>query len=82
MSSLSPTSTIVDPSAIVGIPELWQTALPDDHPPGVIPDFHGPNPNGTIYIVLGIIGLVMNTIVVFIRFYTKAVLKHSMGWDD
>lgn len=81
-SSLSPTPIIVDPSAIVGIPKLWQTALPDEPPPGVIPDFHGSNPNGTIYIVFGIICLVVNTVIVLVRFYTKAVLTHSMGWDD
>ena len=40
------------------------------------------NPNGTICIIFGIIGLVVNTLVVLIRFYTKTVLTHSMGWHD
>ena len=53
-----------------------------DPPPGITPDFNSPNPNGILYIVLSIIGLLLATLFASMRLYTKCILTRSPGWDD
>lgn len=60
------------------------TAGPYDPPDGVnlTPNYYAPNVNGTAYIVVTIIGLILATIMTLIRLYTKAFIKRYWGWDD
>lgn len=58
------------------------TAEAFEPPAGVTPNYYGPNVNGTVYIVVTVIGLVLATTMTLIRLYTKAFIKRHLGWDD
>lgn len=51
-------------------------------PPGITPNFNSPNPNGTLYIVISVIGLLLAALFTLMRLYTKFFLTLSPGWDD
>ena len=51
-------------------------------PPGYTADFHRPNHNVAIFIFVSLLGLVLAITFVAMRFYTKAKLTRSIGWDD
>lgn len=57
-------------------PEPWAP------PNGIKPNYHGSNPNGTVYIVVTVIGLTLATMTTLTRIYTKAFIKRCLGWDD
>ncbi|MCJ1262266.1 hypothetical protein MMC22_002136 [Lobaria immixta] len=78
---LSSTS-IVAAASTQSTPFLSQTPTAQAPPPGFIRDIYGPNPNGTIHIVVSIIGAALCTSLVAIRIYTKSVLTRALGWDD
>lgn len=64
------------------MPFLLQTPTAQALPPGFVRDIYSLNPNGTIYIVISIIGAVLGANLVAIRIYTKSVLTCALGWDD
>lgn len=51
-------------------------------PPGVIPNFTGPNQRGVIYEGLCAILLGIVYAFVLLRFYLKFSIKHNAGLDD
>lgn len=51
-------------------------------PEGIEANFDGPNSNGTAYIVIAVIGILLATFFTAVRIYTKAILTRSLGWDD
>ena len=52
-------------------------------PPGVEVHYeHAPNGRGIGYIVVSILLLLISTIIVALRFYTKIILIRAPGWDD
>lgn len=78
---LSSTSIIIAAST-QSTPFLLQTPTAQALSPGFVRDIYGPNSNGTIYIVISIIGAALGASLVAIRIYTKLVLTRALGWDD
>ena len=58
--------------------------FPEPIPPpeGIEANFDAPNTNGTVYIVIAVIGMLLATLFTLVRIYTKAILTRSLGWDD
>ena len=71
------TTTSLDRAAF-----LASTLAPGAPPPGVTPNFHGPNTNGTVFIVISILGLIPTTMITATRLWTKGYLIRTLGWDD
>ena len=65
-------------------PEYRQSmVLFTDLPPDVTQVLEStPNGLGKCYIAIGVILLVLSTLVVGLRFYTRTVLTRALGWDD
>lgn len=58
--------------------------IPDPLPPpeGIEANYDAPNTNGTTFIIIAVIGILLATLFTAVRIYTKAVLTRSLGWDD
>lgn len=61
------------------MPFLLQTLTAQAPPPGFVRDIYGPNPNGTIYIVISIIGAALSASLLAICIYTKLILPRALG---
>lgn len=71
------TTTYLDHAAF-----LAQIEIAADPPPGITPNFDAPNPNGIVFVVIGISGLILATIITALRLWTKGFLLRTSGWDD
>lgn len=66
-----------------GMPGYYDQGLIYCLPPdGVTPDFNSPNPLGALYIAIATCLLIISTMFVAMRLYTKIFLTRSPGWDD
>ncbi|KAI9800734.1 MAG: hypothetical protein M1833_003150 [Piccolia ochrophora] len=61
-------------------PTVLVGAIPP--PPGVTPNFVDPVSIGYRLIVVGVLFLVLGTFFISIRFYTKLIILHALGWED
>ncbi|MCJ1425996.1 hypothetical protein MMC29_003898 [Sticta canariensis] len=77
IAAASTTITYLDRTAF-----LASTYTVADPPPGVTANFDAPNTNGTVFIVVLVLGLIVTTIITAMRLWTKGYLIHTSGWDD
>lgn len=65
-------ATHASPDIIGGLPP----------PPGVIPNFIDPPKNQVGVIVVGILGLLLTTVCVWVRVWTKFRITKRIEWED